>query len=195
MNDFYIRNGWGVFPYPTITKLGTMGGRAAPVPYPQLSMKQPLQNMICRTDHGDRGQSTWQVGTQWGGNCIYFFAGKQDMNGADRSHVLMIDPAMENRFRFVPVETETVATGKGGTGRRQRIKTLNLLPFGSGYDFDNAAGTGTITGGKYTYNVCRVMHKGTWHYGKLREDEPHCMFAGNATGLGVTTGFDVLVYR
>lgn len=68
-------------------------------------------------------------------------------------------------------------------------------PSGSGYDFDKAAGTGGVTGGKYTYNVCRVMHKGVWHYGKLREDEAHCMFAGNATGMGVTTGFEVLVYK
>ena len=38
MAEFYVKNGWGVFPYPTITKLGAMGGRAAPVPYPQLCL-------------------------------------------------------------------------------------------------------------------------------------------------------------
>lgn len=194
MAEFYVKNGWGVFPYPTITKLGAMGGRAAPVPYPQLSMKQPLDNMICRTDHGDRGQSTWQVGTQWGANCIYAWEGKQDQNGPERSHVLMVDPAFAGRFEFQPVAFKTIPSGKAGTLRISVVSNAPLLPFGSGYDFSKAADTGTVTGGKYIYHVCRVLHRpGLWHYGKVRENETQCMFAGNAKGLGVTSGYQVLV--
>jgi len=127
MEDHYRTNGWGAFPFASIATLRPMGGRPAPVPYPQLSMKAPLENMICRTDHQDKGQTTWQVGTQWGDKCIYFFAGRQDMNGAARSHVLMVDPNIASRFKFEPVRTEVIKKGKGGTGRATVIANKGLV--------------------------------------------------------------------
>lgn len=191
MADHYRAHGWGVWPFTQITKLGPMGGRPAPVPYPQLNMKQPLENMICRTDHKDRGQKTWQVGTQWGNNCIYAWAGTQDMNGADRSDVLLIDPAMAPRFQFQPVRFKVIATGKSGQGRKTVVANEPLLPFGSGYDFEDAV---IGSGGRYDYNVCRVKHRDNlWHYGKLRAGETQCMYAGNAKGIGITSGYEVLV--
>jgi len=192
MEDHYRTNGWGAFPFASIATLRPMGGRPAPVPYPQLSMKAPLENMICRTDHQDKGQTTWQVGTQWGDKCIYFFAGRQDMNGAARSHVLMVDPNIASRFKFEPVRTEVIKKGKGGTGRATVIANKGLVQYGKGYDITDIEPIGR--GAWYDYHVCRVKHRDNlWHYGKLRGIEPQCMYAGNATGLGITSGYEVLV--
>ena len=157
----------------------------------ELSNQSPP--LLCLAGIDDGGGETLQVGTLYGPSCVYFLAGDIKYAGGGSTAIIAYDSAIEANFVWEKPVTRQVPEGKGQI-MKTRLTNPGLLNVGIGRERFG------VESNPYYYTACRIPHptiKGAYHFGKMRGNEPSCMYAiGNrAYNDGNTAKFEVLVYR
>jgi hypothetical protein len=182
----------------------TLGSIAKPRPMPR-TPGQPVKvfpgtidvtpqspPLLCLAGVNDAGGETLQVGTLYGPSCVYFLGGDIKYAARGSTALLFYDAAVEGNFRWEKPVTGQVPEGKGGV-MKTRLINKGLLNVGIGRERFG------VESNAYYYTACRIPHptiQGAFHYGKMREAQPSCMYAiGNGTNnLSDLSKFEVLVY-